>query len=320
MLFTLVHLRPQLPHAALAELYGVTRPTVTRAVHEIRPLLAGRGFAVPQRLGARPHTLADVFAHAEAEGVDLRVDGTEVQVRRPRAGRARRTAFVSGKKRQNTAKTTTISDSSGRLLWSGAGRPGRMHDRTAVRTESIAEQLRLHPEGESRGRRGLPRTGRRVLRPGQRGAGRGPFLPGHRPVGTHRPAGCPHPPGHPPPRPARHPAPASPPLARVPRDDGQIVGDRGGHGRTQHGDQLSQSGRQVGPCAAAHVCGSWCVSRCYEGGSSAACVAAVSRSSHASSVRSVTVQRAADTTSSGVRKPATTQATLGSRSGNRRAA
>ncbi|MEU2834989.1 transposase family protein, partial [Streptomyces lavendulae] len=38
VLVTLVHLRLQLPHAALAELYGVTRPTVTRAVHEIRPL------------------------------------------------------------------------------------------------------------------------------------------------------------------------------------------------------------------------------------------------------------------------------------------
>ncbi|MGW0632940.1 transposase family protein [Streptomyces sp. NPDC002758] len=146
VLITLVYLRLQLPHAALAELYGVTRPTVTRAIHEIRPLLARRGFAVPQRPGARLHTLADVFAYAEAEGVDLRVDGTEVQVRRPQAGRAGRKAFVSGKKKQNTAKTTTISDSSGQLLWSGADRPGRMHDQTAVRTEGIAEQLRLHPK------------------------------------------------------------------------------------------------------------------------------------------------------------------------------
>ncbi|MGW2588627.1 transposase family protein [Streptomyces virginiae] len=145
VLVTLVHLRLQLPHAALAELYGVTRPTVTRAIHEIRPLLARRGFSVPQRPGVRLRTLADVFAYAQAEGVGLRVDGTEVQVRRPRAGRAGRKAFVSGKKKQNTAKTTTISDDSGRLLWSGADRPGRMHDQTAMRTEGIAEQLRLHP-------------------------------------------------------------------------------------------------------------------------------------------------------------------------------
>ncbi len=144
VLVTLVYLRLQLPHAALAKLSGVTRPTVTRAIHEIRPLLARRGFAVPQRPGVRLRTLADVFAYAEAEGVSLRVDGTEVQVRRPRAGRAGRKAFVSGKKKQNTAKTTTISDGSGRLLWSGAHRPGRMDDQTAVRTEGIAEQFRLH--------------------------------------------------------------------------------------------------------------------------------------------------------------------------------
>ncbi|MFD0341150.1 transposase family protein [Streptomyces sp. NPDC127117] len=49
VLATVVHLRLQLPHAALAELHGVSRPTVTRAIHEIRPLPAVRGFAVPDR-------------------------------------------------------------------------------------------------------------------------------------------------------------------------------------------------------------------------------------------------------------------------------
>lgn len=44
---TLVILRFQLPHAALAVFYGVHWSTITRAVGEIRPLLAGRGFAVP---------------------------------------------------------------------------------------------------------------------------------------------------------------------------------------------------------------------------------------------------------------------------------
>src|SRR5438046_1945760 len=44
---TLVVLRFQLPHAALALLYRVDRATITRAVSQIRPLLAARGFAVP---------------------------------------------------------------------------------------------------------------------------------------------------------------------------------------------------------------------------------------------------------------------------------
>ena len=146
MIATLVVLRFQLPHAALAVLYGVDRSTITRAVREIRPLLARRGFAVPGKPELRLKTLADVFAYAAAEGVELRFDGTEVQVRRPKAGRPGRRAFVSGKKKQNTMKPTVVSDSAGRLLWAGAVRPGRMHDVTAMRTEGIEDLLHQFPD------------------------------------------------------------------------------------------------------------------------------------------------------------------------------
>jgi DDE superfamily endonuclease/Helix-turn-helix of DDE superfamily endonuclease len=146
VIVTLVILRFQLPHAALAVCYGVHRSTITRAVGEVRPLLAQRGFAVPGQPGPRLRSLADVFAYAAAEGVRLRIDGTEVQVRRPAAGRPGRRAFVSGKKRQNTGKATAVSDGNGRLLWLGAFRPGRMHDATAVRTEGIEDLLRRHPD------------------------------------------------------------------------------------------------------------------------------------------------------------------------------
>ncbi|WP_435878204.1 transposase family protein [Streptomyces microflavus] len=158
LLVTLVHLRLGLPHAALAELYRVDRSTVSGAIRELRPLLATRGFAVPGQPGLRLHTLEDLFAYTAAEGVRLRIDGTEVQVRRPRAGRPGRKAFVSGKRRQNTIKTTTFSDGQGRTLFSGVVRPGRMHDQTAVRTEGIAEQFRHHPKVEAEvdeGYRGL---------------------------------------------------------------------------------------------------------------------------------------------------------------------
>src|SRR5512135_1362541 len=143
---TLVVLRFQLPHAALAVFYGVHRSTITRAVGEIRPLLAARGVAVPGQPGLRLRTLADVFACAAAEGVTLRIDGTEVQVRRPRADRPGRRAFVSGKKKQNTIKATAGSDGPGRLLRLGAFRPGRMHDLTAPRTDGIEDLLRRHPD------------------------------------------------------------------------------------------------------------------------------------------------------------------------------
>ncbi|MGQ4425733.1 transposase family protein [Streptomyces violaceoruber] len=146
LLVTLVHLRLGLPHAALAELYGVDRSTVSGEIREFRPLLASRGFAVPGRPGVRLRTLEDVFAYAEAEGVSLRIDGTEVQVRRPRARRPGRKAFVSGKKKQNTFKTTTFSDDQGRTLVSGVVRSVRTHDQTAVRTEGIAEKFRWRPK------------------------------------------------------------------------------------------------------------------------------------------------------------------------------
>lgn len=145
VLVTLVALRWALSHKVLGLLFGVSSCTIDRAVAEIRPLLAARGFAVPDRPGVRLKTLADVFAYAEAEGITLRIDGTEVQVRRPKAGRPGRKAFISGKKKQNTEKAVMISDGQGRVLWLGAFRPGRMHDVTQVRSDGIEEQLRLHP-------------------------------------------------------------------------------------------------------------------------------------------------------------------------------
>lgn len=101
---TLIHLRHDLPHSVLGLLLGVDRSTVTRAIGEIRPLLAERGCAVPDRPGLRLRTLPDVFAYAQAEGIELRLDATEIQVRRPPANRSGRRAFVSGKKKQNTMR------------------------------------------------------------------------------------------------------------------------------------------------------------------------------------------------------------------------
>ncbi|MGW9132210.1 hypothetical protein [Streptomyces sp. NPDC055681] len=49
-------------------------------------MLAARGFAVPDRPGVRLRTLEDVFAYVKAEDVELRLEGAETQVRRPRAG------------------------------------------------------------------------------------------------------------------------------------------------------------------------------------------------------------------------------------------
>ncbi|WP_405968877.1 transposase (plasmid) [Streptomyces sp. NBC_00015] len=173
---TLIHLRHDLPHSVLGLLFGVDRSTITRAITEIRPLLAERGCAVPDRPGLRLRTLAEVFAYAQAEGIELRLDATEIQVRRPPAGRGGRRAFVSGKKKQNTMKATVIADDQGRTLWTDALRPGRMHDATAARNEGIAICFQHFPDVEvllddgylslSRDHRGQAITSPRKPRPG----------------------------------------------------------------------------------------------------------------------------------------------------------
>ncbi|WP_208857874.1 helix-turn-helix domain-containing protein [Streptomyces flavidovirens] len=124
LLATLVHLRTGLTYEALGVIYQVGKSTIGRAVAEVRPLLAARGFAVPQGAGLRLRTLEGGFAYAEAEGVTLRIDGMETQVMRSKAHRPGRRAFVSGKRKQNSVKTITISDGQGRPMWSGAVRPG----------------------------------------------------------------------------------------------------------------------------------------------------------------------------------------------------
>ena len=93
-----------------------------------------------------------------AQGVELRIDGTEVRVRRPRASKPGRRAFVSGKMRQNTKKATVVTDGKGRTLWAGAFRPGRMHDQTALQTEGIADLFAQFPQVKAKvdaGYRGL---------------------------------------------------------------------------------------------------------------------------------------------------------------------
>ncbi|MFE2118502.1 transposase family protein [Streptomyces microflavus] len=173
---TLIHLRHDLPHSVLSLLFGVDRSTITRAIAEIRTLLAERGCALPDRPGLRLRTLTDVFAYAQSEGVELRLDATEIQVRRPQANRGGRRAFVSGKKKQNTMKATVIADWRGRTLWTDALRPGRMHDATAARNEGIAICFQHFPDvevllddgylGLSRVHRGQAITPPRKQRPG----------------------------------------------------------------------------------------------------------------------------------------------------------
>ncbi|MFD9865602.1 transposase family protein [Streptomyces alboflavus] len=139
LLATLIHLRHGVTHDVLACWFGVDRSTVTRAIGEVRPLLARRGCTVAQ--GIRLRTLAEVIEHLEAKGRSAIIDATEIRVRRPAAGTPQRDRYVSGKSRQNAVKILVVTDTDGRLLFSGAVRPGSCPDITQARDAGLVDLL-----------------------------------------------------------------------------------------------------------------------------------------------------------------------------------
>lgn len=138
LLVTLVHLRHASTHDVLAAWFGVDRSTITRAVGEIRPLLAGRGCRVEH--GQRLRTLAAVVSHL-GEAREAILDATEVRVRRPAVAVASRDRFISGKTRQNAIKTMILTDRAGRLLFCGETRPGSVADITQARDAGLPALL-----------------------------------------------------------------------------------------------------------------------------------------------------------------------------------
>jgi hypothetical protein len=146
LLATLVQLRHGVTQDVLAAWFGVHRSTISRAVGEIRPLLAERGCAVEG--GPRLRTLADVIAYLGACPQTAIMDATEIRVRRPAAGRPGRDRYVSGKSKQNAVKALVITDHSGRLLFCGETRPGSTADISQARQAGLVELLAHHPSVE----------------------------------------------------------------------------------------------------------------------------------------------------------------------------
>ncbi|MEK8141798.1 transposase family protein [Streptomyces sp. M10(2022)] len=84
LLATLVHLRHGATHDVLACWFGVDRPTITRAIGEVRPCWPSGLHRHPD---VRPCSLAEVIEHLSASGQTGIIDGTEIRVRRPAVGR-----------------------------------------------------------------------------------------------------------------------------------------------------------------------------------------------------------------------------------------
>ncbi|WP_435864224.1 transposase family protein [Streptomyces mirabilis] len=136
---TLVSLRHGTTHDVLACWFGVDRSTITRAIGEVRPLLAQRGCTVAPDV--RLCTLAEVVEYLGADGRTGIVDGTEIRVRRPAAGRKDRDKFVSGKTKQNAVKSMVLTDAEGRVLFCSPVRPGSCADITQARQLGLPQLL-----------------------------------------------------------------------------------------------------------------------------------------------------------------------------------
>ncbi|MFF4248956.1 transposase family protein [Streptomyces sp. NPDC001822] len=170
LLATLVHLRHGVTHDVLACWFGVDRSTVTRAIGEVRPLLAARGCTVSPDVRLR--TLAEVVEHLGQAGKTGIIDGTEIPVRRPAVGRKDRDKFISGKNKQNAVKAMVFTDGDGRLLFCSPTRPGSCADITHARELGLVKLLADGPLVEilaDAGYQGLgAQTGGRVVTPPHR--------------------------------------------------------------------------------------------------------------------------------------------------------
>ncbi len=145
LLATLVHLRHGATRDVLACWFGVDRSTITRAICEMRPLLAERGCTVSP--GLRSRTLAEVVDHLGAGGTGI-VDGTEIGVRRPAVGRKDRDKSISGKSKQHAVQTMVLTDADGRMLFCSPTRPGGCADITHARQLGLVKLLADGPAVE----------------------------------------------------------------------------------------------------------------------------------------------------------------------------
>jgi hypothetical protein len=94
-------------------------------------------------------TLGEVVDHLGASGKTGIIDGTEIRVRRPAAGRKDRNRFISGKNKQNAVKTMVVTDGAGRVLFCSPTRPGSCADITHARQLGLISFWPMGPRSRS---------------------------------------------------------------------------------------------------------------------------------------------------------------------------
>ncbi|MGY5057621.1 transposase family protein [Streptomyces sp. 900105755] len=167
LLAALVHLRHGATHDVLACWFDVDRSTITRAIGEVRPLLAERGCTVSP--GVRLRTLTEVVDHLGASGKTGIIDGTEIRVRRP----GRRTGTSSSPARASRTPSRPWCSRTGMAGCCSAARPSpSCADITQARQLGLVKLLANGPAMEilaDAGYQGLgAQTGGRVVTPPHR--------------------------------------------------------------------------------------------------------------------------------------------------------
>ncbi len=120
LLLCLIYYRVYASHVFLGLVFGVSSPTVCRAINKITTLMAGH-FRMPER----------AVHLAEQEKDDLlylMVDGTERPVRRPQKPGGRKKNY-SGKKKRYTNVHQIVTDNHKRIQAVGPAQEGRKHDK-----------------------------------------------------------------------------------------------------------------------------------------------------------------------------------------------
>ncbi|MGW8358857.1 transposase family protein [Streptomyces wedmorensis] len=162
LLATLVHLRHRATHDVPACRFGMNRSTITRPIGKMPPQLAERGCAVSPDV--RPRTLAEVIDHLGAGGKTGLIDGTEIPVRRPAAGRKDRDRFISGKNQQNTVTSMVATDSEGHAPRCSPTTSESHADITHARQSGLVRLLADGPPSRSLP---MPATRASTLRPAE---------------------------------------------------------------------------------------------------------------------------------------------------------
>ncbi|WP_327743509.1 transposase family protein [Streptomyces europaeiscabiei] len=146
LLAALVHFRHGATHDVLACRCGVDRSTITRAVGEVWPQLAERGCSLSPVVRLR--SLAEVVDRLGATGKTGIIDGTEIRVHPPAAGRKDRDKCISGKNKQNAVKSMVATDEGGRVLFCSPTCPGSCTDITHARELGLINLLADGPAVE----------------------------------------------------------------------------------------------------------------------------------------------------------------------------